>query len=264
MSSMLRNAVPPALRRRIRDRLAPGIVFDHHDRSTTAWERVSDHTMLPEVRVRVLYELARHCITAGIPGDFVECGVWKGGAVAVMAQATLDVATPDRRLHLFDAFTDICEPDPKHDGRDAIAELEALTGRRGFSGQLLPVTGAYDSVGGHGTEDICRTLLTDRCGYPAELIKMHVGWFQETVPLAVETGTVGQIAVLRLDGDYYASTKVCLDGLYDRVSSGGVVMIDDYGAYEGCRRAVHDFFDERRLRPFLHYTDSFCRYWIKE
>jgi O-methyltransferase len=221
--------------------------------------------MLPFVRAATLYEIIAHCEASGVAGDFVECGVWKGGAVGVMAQANLRHGTQRRTLHLFDSFDDICEPDPLLDGADVIDETLRIVGARQLTGQLKPMKGAYDSVGGHGTEAICRSLLVDRIGYPGELLMFHRGWFQDTVPPFGEEAAAHDrpIAVLRLDGDYYASTKVCLDHLYERVITGGFVIVDDYGAYEGCRRAVHDFFDAHGLKPFLHYTDDICRYWIK-
>jgi O-methyltransferase len=268
MSSLIRPLALKAhtesarLRSRVR-RLTSGTTFDHQTQSTAALDMVRDHSMLGRVRVRVLYELIRHCLAAEIPGDFVECGVWKGGAVGVMALANIDAGAPLRRLHLFDAFDDICEPDPLLDGDDALEEVRRITGRTDLAGRLVPLDGIYKHMGGPGTVEICRDLLTHRCGYPDDLLSFHVGWFQDTVPKSIEDGTPDAIALLRLDGDFYASTRVCLDGLFDRVSPGGVVVIDDYGAYEGCRRAVHDFLDHRGLRPFLHYVDDDCRYWIK-
>ena len=74
---------------------------------------------------------------------------------------------------------------------------------------------------------------------------------------------IPQIAILRLDGDWYASTMICLEYLYDRVVSGGFVIIDDYGCYDGCRKAVDEFRKARGIVAFLHHVDSDCRYWVK-
>ena len=242
------------------DRLA----FDLRIESEPAFQQVKAQTMLPFVRAAMLYEMVANSEKATTPGDYVECGVWKGGAVGVMALANIKHGGVRRQIHLFDAFDDICEPDPSLDGSDVIDATSELVGHSNFSGRLEPVKGAYDRMGGHGTEAICRELLVDNIGYPEEKLTFHKGWFQDTVPSAVQQATIGQIAILRLDGDYYASTKVCLDHLYDRVSPGGFVVIDDYGAYEGCRKAVSDFFAERSINPFLSYTDDVCRYWVKQ
>ena len=68
---------------------------------------------------------------------------------------------------------------------------------------------------------------------------------------------------MRLDGDWYASTKVCLDNLYQLVIPGGVIIVDDYGAYDGCRIAVDEFIKENRITPFINFVDNECIYWVK-
>ena len=81
--------------------------------------------------------------------------------------------------------------------------------------------------------------------------------------MAKAAPAIGPIAILRLDGDWYASTKICLEHLYDQVVSGGFVIVDDYGTYEGCRKAVDEFLAARGLHVFLSHVDPDCRYWIK-
>jgi O-methyltransferase len=235
-------------------RLAPQAVFDR------AKEIVAGSTMLSEARQSSLFDQVLHCEQMRIEGAIVECGVWKGGAIGLTALALLHSSvTPNRELHLFDAFSDICPPDPAIDGSRAMDEFKKfpLTG----STKLQPVEGAYDSVGGHGTVLACRELIEERIGYPSSLVQYHVGWFQDVLP--TDAPKIGPIAILRLDGDWYASTKVCLDYLYDRVVSGGFVIIDDYGAYEGCKRAVDEFMRERVINAFLHRVDQVCYYFVK-
>ncbi|HJW08688.1 MAG TPA: TylF/MycF/NovP-related O-methyltransferase, partial [Holophagaceae bacterium] len=167
-----------------------------------------------------------------------------------------------RDLHLFDAFTEICEPDEKVDGARAVAEVKTWTRNQGGTeGRLKALTGIYDAFGGPGTLEENRTLLETTIGYDPDRIHYHQGWFQDTLPL--DAGKIGPIALLRLDGDWYASTKVCLEHLYDHVVSSGIVIIDDYGTYEGCRKAVDEFIAARGLRIFLSHVDPDCRYWIK-
>ena len=189
----------------------------------------------------------------------VVCGVWKGGAIGMVALALQHSAGKKmRHLHLFDSFTDICAPDPLVDGQLAIDELgqnsESLDAPK-------PVIGAYDSVGGHGTMIECSDLIETRIGYPASHVHFHVGWFQDTVPAA--SSDIGPIALLRLDGDWYASTKVCLDHPYDHVVEGGFVIIDDYGTYEGCQKAVDEFIAQRNIGVFIHRVDASCKYFQK-
>jgi len=223
---------------------------------------VRGHTMTTVRRLITLYQQVRYCETMGVVGAFVECGVWKGGAVGLMALANLRHGKSRRELHLFDAFTEICEPDATVDGPRAVQEVRAWTGNRGgIQGRLQPLTGIYDAMGGPGTLDENRRLLEVTIRYDPSRIHYHQGWFQDTVP--VDAPGIGPIAILRLDGDWYASTKICLDHLYDNVVSGGIVIIDDYATYDGCRKAVDEFIAARALTVFLSHVDTDCRYWIK-
>lgn len=221
---------------------------------------VAPYTMLPLERLISLYDQARFCEREGVEGAFVECGVWKGGAVGLMALAA-GGSDGTRQLHLFDAFTDICEPDSDVDGARAVRETKRVGGANGASGRLQPLDGFYDKVGGHGTLEGCVDLLQKRIGYPANRVQYHVGWFQDTLPEAAPK--IGPIAILRLDGDWYASTKVCLEHLFNSVVKGGIVIIDDYGTYEGCQRAVDEFLTARGLKAYLHQVDTGCHYFVK-
>jgi O-methyltransferase len=210
---------------------------------------VRPYSMLPEARLLSLYEQVRYCEERGVEGDYVECGVWKGGAVGMMSLA----CSRTRKIHLFDSFEGICEPDARMDGTKAVFEAGAAHA----GGRLIPVPGIYDKIGGHGTLEDCRHLLERVIGHPAQLLRYHPGWFQRTVPAA----DIPKIAILRLDGDWYASTKVCLDYLLDSVVPGGFVIIDDYGTYEGCRRAVDETLASQPA--FLQHVDLGCSYFIK-
>jgi hypothetical protein len=221
---------------------------------------IQKHTMLTYPRMVSLYNQAVFCEQNGIDGAFVECGVWKGGAVGLMALANLKHGIKRRNLYLFDAFDDICEPDASIDGERAVRELEMLGYNAATSGRLSPIRGIYDALGGHGTIEECKKLLGDTINYPGDNIYFVKGWFQDTLPLV--STKMEPIAILRLDGDWYASTKVCLEHLCHRVVSGGFVIIDDYGHYEGCKRAVDEFLGNRGVRSFLHYVDYSARYWI--
>lgn len=222
---------------------------------------VRKHTMVSEAALVSLFEQAVFCERQGVPGGFVECGVWKGGSAALMALVNMKHGPSRRIIHLFDAFQEICEPEASVDGARAVAEVSRWSRNPGFSGRLRPLTGFYDRRGGPGTLQENQDLLEGRVGYPVEFLRYHAGWFQETMPR--DAGSVGPIAILRLDADWHASTKTCLDRLYDKVVRGGFVIIDDYGAYEGCRKAVDEFLKDRGIPAFLNRVDGDCRYWIK-
>lgn len=223
---------------------------------------VKNNTMLSKRKLVTLYQQVVYCEKNNVQGDFVECGVWKGGAVGLMALANLNTAAHRKRhLHLFDAFQEICEPDVDFDGERAVREVMEMTGRIGHDqGRLQSLTGVYDKLGGPGTLDENKNLLENIISYPTEFIHYHKGWFQNTIP--TDHQDIEKIAILRLDGDWYASTKVCLDYLFDKVVKGGVVIVDDYGTYDGCKRAVDEFLAARSLTFFFHSIDSDARYII--
>jgi O-methyltransferase len=222
-----------------------------------------NHTMLTEVNKVTLYEQVVYCEKNNIPGSFVECGVWKGGAVGIMALANLKYGQERRNMILFDAFDDICEPDPSIDGKKALEDVKMLLNKDDLkvTGKREPMKGIYDNLGGHGTIGICNDLLVNTIKYPKEKIVYFEGWFEDT--MEENAKNVGEIAILRLDGDWYSSTKVCLENLFDKVVPGGVVIIDDYGFYEGCSKAVNEFLKKKNIKTFLSYSDYSCRYFIK-
>ena len=235
--------------------------YDFEEEARQAIARVRERTMLSYECLVTLFNQVRHCESQGVPGDFVECGVWKGGAVALMALANQAFSPHRRNIRLFDAFDDICEPDPTVDGDRAVAEVARWGGvpKAELAGRLTPLTGIYDHRGGPGRLPDVRQFLEAEIGYDREFLHYHQGWFQETLP----TAELGDIAILRLDGDWYASTRVCLEHLYPRVVAGGFVIIDDYGAYEGCRRAVDEYRTDNRIGEYLNHVNTDCRYWIK-
>jgi O-methyltransferase len=161
------------------------------------------------------YTLARHVIDSGIPGDFVECGVFCGVECAVMARALKDAGADDGRriVHLFDSFRGIPEPGPEDH------EFVAAGTRSGGAACSL------SEVHQHMSD----------FGIPDNLLAYHPGWFFDTLP----NSGIKQIALLRLDADLYESTRDCLKWLYPLVPRGGIVIVDDY-PLSGCRKALHE------------------------
>ena len=213
---------------------------------------VKDHTMLSQVRLQALANGAWHVVKNSIGGDVVQCGVWRGGSAALLAHVIQVSGGPCRCLHLFDSFEGIPEPDEKVDGVRALEEAKRFG--MGTQGRLIPNPQVYLNMGrpvGY-IEDV-RQLLEQTMGYDPRLVCYHKGMFEHVIP--AEHEQIQSIAVLHLDGDLYSSTKVCLEYLYDKVVSGGIVIIDDYGAYDGCRKAVDEFFGQRGAHPYLHQVD---------
>lgn len=185
--------------------------------------------------------LAERAIRDEVPGDMAECGVYAGAQPALMADAMMRLE-PDgaRRVHLFDSFAGIPEAGPRDD--------ESITGCIGPSklGRLIS-----SGVSVCTLENVRRNMNIWGID-PARLV-YYKGWFQETVPAAV--GAITKLAVLRLDGDLYESTAVCLKYLHPLVQPGGWVIIDDY-ALTGCHRAVDEYHKEQGLRPEIFTIDG--------
>lgn len=210
-----------------KDALLPGEFAKLH-------RRVRPYTMCSRARLRGLYGAVQYVLDRGIPGDIVECGTARGGSAALMGLMLTN--EPDRTLWLFDTFEGL--PPPTADDPDYEVTKALVGAHRADLAEVV--------------ELVSRLNLLER----TRLIK---GLFQDTVPAS----PVQAIAVLHLDGDWYQSVKVCLDHLYDRVSPGGIVQIDDYGHWAGARKAVHEFLAERSLQLRLKYLDYTGRQMIK-
>jgi len=226
--------------------------------SLRAITRVLPNTMLTMPRLFDLYDLVRQINLQGLRGDLVECGVWNGGAVGLMALANFRYPGPVRKLHLFDSFEGLPQP-TKADAdiySNYLLQVKADSAKADDRAQLTAI-GACVGASQPAVEE----FLIKRLGIKKDDLEFHVGWFQDTVPAARET--LGEIALLRLDGDWYESTKICISNLYDNVVMGGFVVIDDYGTFEGCRKAIDEFFDTRQIRPDYVHTDSDCVYFRK-
>ena len=199
-------------------------------------------------RCRNLWDLCQTILTNKIPGSFVECGVWRGGSAATMALAMRHFGET-RPLHLFDSFEGLPEPGDK-DGDMAVA----------YSGGRS--SGALDSI--HQCEaglGEVRQLLHQQLRLPEDQVHYHVGWFQNTVP--ADAPQLGTVAILRLDGDWYESTRVCLENLYPLLAPGGVLILDDYFCWEGCRKAADEYRAEHNIIAPIIQVDADCGYWRK-
>lgn len=207
-------------------------------RKLRAVQLVQPYTMVGFERLMNAYDLVQRAEANGLQGAIVECGVYKGGSAAVMTLA----ASPQRNVWLFDSFEGLPEPTAE-DGAMAVE----YAGQRA-SGALEPIGQCV------GPLDVVKELFFEKLAIEPSRVHIRQGWFQETLPVAKHE--IGPIAVLRLDGDWYDSTKVCLENLYDLVRPGGFVLIDDYGYWEGCRRAVDEFLSARKLDVALNTVDD--------
>lgn len=207
--------------------------------------RVLPYTMVSFERLANAYELAQKVSRENLQGALVECGVWKGGAAAVMAVG----AGPERALWLFDSFEGLPEP-TLADGERA----RAYSSNR-VSGRLSSIAKCVGPL-----EDV-RRLFFRVLKLPGQNIHIEQGWFQETLPAVKER--IGPIALLRMDADWYESTRCILENLFDSVVLKGYIIIDDYFCWEGCRKAVDEFFERRKLHYSLIPIDGDGVYFQK-
>ncbi len=208
---------------------------------------VAPFTMTGPERRASLIGAIDHVVCHGIAGDIVECGVWRGGSMMVTALALMARGDTSRDLWLFDTFEGMSEP-TEHD-RDPSGALAAERLKSSLKDSALWAVASLD--------DVQANLRST--GYPADRMHFVRGKVEDTIP---ETGPQ-RIALLRLDTDWYESTRHELQHFYPRLSRQGVLLIDDYGHWQGARRAVDEYFAERSESVFLHRVDYTARLVVK-
>ena len=200
------------------------------------WPSVA-HTMIGKKRLENVCALTESILGNGVEGDLIETGVWRGGACIMMRAVLHAYAITDRSVWLADSFEGLPTPDEKNYPADTGDTFHTFDDLRVSMEQ---VKSNFEKYG----------LLDDQ-------VKFLKGWFKDTLP----TAPIQKLALLRLDGDMYESTWDALTALYDKVSAGGYVIVDDYHVVEGCKKAIHDFLDQRGLAPTLIEIDGVGVYW---
>jgi O-methyltransferase len=219
--------------------------FDETDRELCA--RVAPFTMTTPPRIFALARSVEYVVRRGLPGAIVECGVWRGGSMMAVALTLERLGVSDRDLYLFDTFEGMTEPgdeDVMHTGERA-ADLLADPARHEH----------YRAAA--GLDDVRASML--EVGYPEERLHFVTGPVEETLP----GHAPDEIALLRLDTDWYSSTKHELVHLYPRLVRGGVLIVDDYAYWHGARRAVDEYVEEHDLPLLLNRIDYTARLALK-
>ncbi len=204
-------------------------------------ESVGRLTMTSPERILALCQAVAYLTTNQIQGDFVECGVWRGGSMAAAARTLLAGGDSRRQLWMYDTFDGMSEPtDQDIDFMGQSAET------------LLEQQDRDDaqSVWCYSPLDQVKSAMADT-GYPIDRIRFIEGKVEETLPAE----TPEQISLLRLDTDWYESTRCELEHLFPKLVPGGVLIVDDYGHWEGCRRAVDEYFEENKIAMLLNRID---------
>ena len=202
-------------------------------------------TMTSRERIYALIQAVRYVSANRIPGAIVECGVWKGGSMAAAARTLLQLKDVSRDLVLFDTFAGMTEPtwrDKDYSGNQASRVLAEEPRAR---------------CGGAPLESVIEVVHAT--GYPREKIHFVPGRVEETIPASAPES----IALLRLDTDWYESTKHDLVHLFPRLSQHGVLIIDDYGHWSGARQACDEYFAANRTRILMNRIDYTGRIAVK-
>jgi O-methyltransferase len=196
-------------------------------------------TMIGLARLRHLRQLVETTLLENVPGDYIETGVWRGGACILMRAVLAAHDVRDRRVFCADSFRGLPKPDLARFPVDKRDRLYAFRELAVSEQEVRQNFALYD-------------LLDDQVVFVR-------GYFRDTLANV----SSDRFALLRLDGDMYESTMIALTSLYDKVAGRGFVIVDDYGGLKGCRQAVHDFLDSRNLSPKIVPLDVSCAWWQK-
>jgi hypothetical protein len=230
--------------RRAKWQLVNTIDIDQDKKFMSVYEKVKPFTMVELERCYALYQSVQYIIKNNIPGDLVECGVWKGGSAMLMLYTLMEAGITDRKIYLYDTFEGMTKPG-EMDGENEMAEWEASK-----------ITDTVNNMCYASIDEVKANM--ERTGYPAANIIFIKGKVEDTIPNTLP----GSISVLRLDTDWYASTRHELQYLYPLLSQHGVLLVDDYGAWQGARKAVDEYFNGHS-NIFLHRVDWTGRLHIK-
>jgi O-methyltransferase len=202
--------------------------------------QVRDFTMTSIERMYSLYQSIHYVIDHNLPGDFVECGVWKGGSSMIIALTLKKLGVNNRTIYMYDTYEGMSEPtDNDKDIHGGSAEQQLNSAQK------------TENIWCYSTLDEVKGNMV-RTGYPADKIVFCKGKVEDTIPHTIPA----KIALLRLDTDWYESTLHELKYLYPLLSKQGVLILDDYGHWQGARKAVDEYFaaGEKLLLNRIDYT----------
>lgn len=212
-------------------------------------EQVRPYTMTSAERVFAAASAARYIADAAIPGAIVECGVWRGGSSMAIAMSLLGAGVDDRDLYLFDTYEGMSAPtEVDKDFRDEPAQIKF---------DLARTAAAASGWCAADIDDVRANMTSTR--YPMDRVHLVPGKVEDTLPAHAPE----QIALLRLDTDWYESTKHELIHLWPRLVRGGICIIDDYGHWAGCRKAVDEYFADLGITVLLSRVDHTARTIVK-
>ena len=210
--------------------------------------RCAPYTMTPRERLYGLYQAVSYVVKAHIPGDIVECGVWRGGSCMAAALTLMQSGDVARDLYLYDTYAGMTKPGAFDvDQRDQSAFATWKRSQRGDHNQWC-----YASL-----DDVKANLAST--GYSSARLHFVQGDVLATMPSTMPE----HVAILRLDTDFYESTRHAMTHLFPRLSSGGVLIVDDYGHWQGAKKAVDEYFAAQGVTMLLNRLDYAARIGVK-
>jgi O-methyltransferase len=221
--------------------------FDFDEADKELYRRVDPYTMTTPPRVYALVRAVEYVVARGVPGAVVECGVWRGGSMMAAALTLLRLGVTDRALYLYDTFSGMPPPSEVDTTRSGVRAADLLA-QEDEDSHIWAIA---------SLPDVRAAVLS--VGYPEQQIHFVEGLVEETLPAEAPE----EIALLRLDTDWYSSTKHELEQLYPRLAPGGVLILDDYGHWQGARQAVDEYFGENRITLLLNRVDGTARIAVK-
>jgi hypothetical protein len=210
---------------------------------------IREYTQTSPERIASLCEATRYLAKARIPGAIVECGVWRGGSMMAVIRTLLKAGDTTRDLFLYDTYEGMTEPganDVTRDGTPASVLMRDAS------------KGDAESIWCYASLDEVRRNV-GKMGYPKEKLHFVQGKVEDTIPESAPE----RIALLRLDTDWYESTRHELTHLYPRLAAGGVLIVDDYGHWQGSRRAVDEWIAQTGVQILLNRIDYTGRVAVK-
>jgi len=225
-----------------------GMHFDVEDEFLEIYKKCKNYTMTTWERMYSLYQAVKYVVNRNIEGDFVECGVWRGGSSMVIAMTLLKLGVDNRKIILYDTFKGMSEP--TEDDIDM------------YNNEAMPVwsnqaTSDYNKWCYASLEDVHYNMSLTQ--YNMNNVSFVEGMVEDTIPRT----NPNKIAILRLDTDWYESTYHEMNHLFPIVSNLGVLIIDDYGHWQGARKAINQYFEENKYFYMLQKIDETGRVMIK-
>lgn len=199
-------------------------------------------------RLASTLDAVRYVVSNSIQGDIIECGVWRGGNMVVAARTLKVLGDECRGIYLYDTFEGMTPPANEDKDYAGVSAEAVLSLEEKGSG--------YWCVA--GIDDVAENMRNT--GYPMDRVHLVKGPVEQTIPATLPN----KIALLRLDTDWYESTKHELEHLFPLLAPGGVLIIDDYGHWQGARQAVDEYFNAHRIKPMLARIDYTCRMFVKQ